>query len=149
MHCSHYPVSIVHGHSQQCISQIVRCTPAAGLTESCCLGADAHSFDYMLVHSNEAKVFDPDGNYVRRWLPVLGRMPAKWIHRCARAVTSPLSSWSALRGKQQCGTLHFQIWASDLSMPACMLQALGGPRAHAGRCGHGAGSELPTACHLH
>ncbi|CAK0781020.1 hypothetical protein CVIRNUC_005258 [Coccomyxa viridis] len=43
--------------------------------------ADAHSFDYMLVHSNEAKVFDPDGNYVRRWLPVLGRMPAKWIHR--------------------------------------------------------------------
>lgn len=44
--------------------------------------ADAHSFDYMLVHSREAKKFDPDGNYVRRWLPVLGRMPAKWIHRC-------------------------------------------------------------------
>lgn len=44
--------------------------------------ADAHSFDYMLVQSQEAKKFDPDGNYVRRWLPVLGRMPAKWIHRC-------------------------------------------------------------------
>lgn len=43
--------------------------------------ADAHPFDYMLVHSKEAKRFDPDGNYVRRWLPVLGRMPAKWIHR--------------------------------------------------------------------
>ena len=48
-----------------------------------CLLADAHPFDYMLVHSNEAKRFDPNGNYVRRWLPVLGRMPAKWIHRCA------------------------------------------------------------------
>ncbi len=46
------------------------------------VSADAHSFDYMLVHSQEAKKFDPDGNYVRRWLPVLGRMPAKWIHRC-------------------------------------------------------------------
>ena len=55
------------------------------MTWRSCGCADAHSFDYMLVHSQEAKKFDPDGNYVRRWLPVLGRMPAKWIHRCCLA----------------------------------------------------------------
>lgn len=37
----------------------------------------------MLDHKREAVKFDPSGNYVRRWLPVLSRLPNKWIHRCA------------------------------------------------------------------
>ena len=35
----------------------------------------------MLDHKREAVKFDPSGNYVRRWLPVLSRLPNKWIHR--------------------------------------------------------------------
>lgn len=45
--------------------------------------ADAHPFSYMLDHKREAVKFDPSGNYVRRWLPVLSRLPNKWIHRFA------------------------------------------------------------------
>lgn len=37
----------------------------------------------MLDHAAESARFDPNGHYVRRWLPVLARLPAKWIHRCA------------------------------------------------------------------
>lgn len=47
--------------------------------------ADAHPFSYMLNHKTEAQRFDPDGNYVRRWLPALARLPVKWIHRSAYA----------------------------------------------------------------
>lgn len=43
--------------------------------------ADAHPFSYMLDPvDKEAKRFDPDGNFVRRWLPSLSRVPAKYIH---------------------------------------------------------------------
>ena len=34
----------------------------------------------MIDLGTESKRFDPDGNYVRRWLPVLARLPAKYIH---------------------------------------------------------------------
>ncbi|KAI3433397.1 hypothetical protein D9Q98_003213 [Chlorella vulgaris] len=42
--------------------------------------ADAHEFSHIIDYSAESKRFDPDGNYVRRWLPVLARLPAKYIH---------------------------------------------------------------------
>ena len=34
----------------------------------------------MIDHHTEAKRFDPDGHYVRRWLPVLARLRTKYIH---------------------------------------------------------------------
>ncbi|KAK9843673.1 hypothetical protein WJX81_001963 [Elliptochloris bilobata] len=43
--------------------------------------ADAKPFSHMLDHAAESARFDPEGRYVRRWLPVLARLPAKWIHR--------------------------------------------------------------------
>lgn len=41
----------------------------------------------MLNHIVEAKGYDPDGNYVRRWLPALARLPLKWIHKCVSLTT--------------------------------------------------------------
>lgn len=35
----------------------------------------------MIDQPTEAQRFDPDGRYVRRWLPVLARLPAQWIHQ--------------------------------------------------------------------
>ena len=29
--------------------------------------------------------FDPDGSYVRRWIPELARLPSGWIHEPHRA----------------------------------------------------------------
>ena len=48
---------------------------------SCCLSADARPFDYMMNNIVEARVYDPDGSYVRRWLPALARLPVKYIHK--------------------------------------------------------------------
>lgn len=41
---------------------------------------DAHPFSYFIDLKEESKKFDPDGNYVRRWLPVLARLPKQYIH---------------------------------------------------------------------
>lgn len=41
---------------------------------------DAHPFSFMHDLKVEAKRFDPDGIYVRKWLPALARMPSKYIH---------------------------------------------------------------------
>ncbi|KAG7672050.1 hypothetical protein Ndes2526B_g06988 [Nannochloris sp. 'desiccata'] len=42
--------------------------------------SDAHPFEHIIDLESEAKRFDPKGNYVRRWIPVLARLPAKYIH---------------------------------------------------------------------
>ncbi|GIL75052.1 hypothetical protein Vretifemale_4894, partial [Volvox reticuliferus] len=42
--------------------------------------SDAHPFSYMMDLEKEARRFDPDGEYVRRWLPVLSRLPTEHIH---------------------------------------------------------------------
>lgn len=35
----------------------------------------------MMDNIVEAEVFDPDGSYIRRWLPALARLPIKYIHK--------------------------------------------------------------------
>lgn len=42
---------------------------------------DAHPFDYIMDLTKESQRFDPEGNYVRRWLPSLARLPKQWIQR--------------------------------------------------------------------
>lgn len=42
----------------------------------------------MLDISLEAPRYDPSGNYVRRWLPLLSRLPTKYIHRWGLALSS-------------------------------------------------------------
>lgn len=42
---------------------------------------DAHPFSYMVDMEQEWKRFDPDGHYVRRWLPVLSQLPTQYIHQ--------------------------------------------------------------------
>lgn len=42
---------------------------------------DAHPLGHMIDHQHEAKRYDPEGNWVRRWLPVLARLPVQYIHR--------------------------------------------------------------------
>lgn len=44
-------------------------------------GADAAPYFRIFNPVLQGKKFDPDGSYVRRWLPELAGMPPKWIHR--------------------------------------------------------------------
>lgn len=41
---------------------------------------DGHDFSRLIDLSTESKRFDPKGNYVRRWLPILARLPDRYIH---------------------------------------------------------------------
>ncbi len=44
-------------------------------------GADAAPFFRIFNPISQGEKFDPAGDYVRRWVPELGEMPAKWIHK--------------------------------------------------------------------
>jgi deoxyribodipyrimidine photo-lyase len=44
-------------------------------------GTDAQPFFRIFNPVLQGQRFDPDGAYVRRWVPELARVPARWIHR--------------------------------------------------------------------
>jgi deoxyribodipyrimidine photo-lyase len=44
-------------------------------------GADAAQFFRIFNPNGQGERFDPRGDYVRRWVPELGRLPVEWIHR--------------------------------------------------------------------
>ncbi|MFO8027214.1 MAG: deoxyribodipyrimidine photo-lyase [Opitutales bacterium] len=43
-------------------------------------GADAAPYFRIFNPMTQGKKFDPDGDYVRRWVPELAKVPAKYIH---------------------------------------------------------------------
>ena len=44
-------------------------------------GADAAPYFRVFNPVLQGEKFDPDGEYVRRWVPALSAVPNKWIHR--------------------------------------------------------------------
>mmetsp|Transcript_6370 Transcript_6370/g.14137 ORF Transcript_6370/g.14137 Transcript_6370/m.14137 type:complete len:935 (-) Transcript_6370:1153-3957(-) len=42
--------------------------------------ADAHPFSFIIDLGPESARLDPDGEYVRRWLPALAQLPTAYIH---------------------------------------------------------------------
>ncbi len=44
-------------------------------------GADAAPYFRIFNPSTQGQRFDPQGEYVRRWVPELARLPSKWIHQ--------------------------------------------------------------------
>jgi len=53
----------------------------AGWQWSAGCGCDAQPYFRIFNPVTQGKKFDPEGNYVRRWVPELGRMPARYIHQ--------------------------------------------------------------------
>jgi deoxyribodipyrimidine photo-lyase len=43
-------------------------------------GADAAPYFRIFNPVTQGRKFDPDGDYVRRWVPELADAPAEWIH---------------------------------------------------------------------
>ena len=55
-------------------------------------GADAAPYFRIFNPVAQGQRFDPDGAYVRRWVPELRNLPAKWIHQPWTAPDSSLST---------------------------------------------------------
>jgi len=54
-------------------------------------GTDAQPYFRIFNPVLQGRRFDPDGAYVRRWLPELSRLPARWMHRPWEAPASVLA----------------------------------------------------------
>ena len=52
----------------------------AGWQWSAGCGCDAQPYFRVFNPVSQGQRFDPDGNYVRRWLPELSSLPARYIH---------------------------------------------------------------------
>ena len=44
-------------------------------------GADAMPYFRIFNPVSQGEKFDPQGDYVRRWVPELSSLPSKWIHQ--------------------------------------------------------------------
>ncbi len=53
-------------------------------------GADAAPYFRIFNPVTQGEKFDPQGTYVRRWVPEIGRLPDKWIHQPWRAPAETL-----------------------------------------------------------
>jgi deoxyribodipyrimidine photo-lyase len=55
-------------------------------------GADAAPYFRIFNPVTQGERFDPDGAYIRRWVPELARLQGKWIHRPWEAPASALEA---------------------------------------------------------
>jgi deoxyribodipyrimidine photo-lyase len=55
-------------------------------------GADAAPFFRIFNPISQGEKFDPEGGYVRHWVPELARLPAAWIHRPSEAPPAVLAA---------------------------------------------------------
>jgi deoxyribodipyrimidine photo-lyase len=63
-------------------------------------GADAAPFFRIFNPTSQGLKFDPDGAYVRRWVPELARLPPEWLHQPWTAPDSVLAAAGISLGDQ-------------------------------------------------
>jgi deoxyribodipyrimidine photo-lyase len=62
-------------------------------------GADAAPFFRIFNPVAQGQKFDPQGDYVRRWVPELRRVPESWIHQPWKAPDHVLTEAAVRLGK--------------------------------------------------
>ncbi|MHC1763578.1 MAG: deoxyribodipyrimidine photo-lyase [Verrucomicrobiia bacterium] len=62
-------------------------------------GADAAPFFRIFNPVLQGRKFDPDGAYVRQWVPELAKLPDKWLHEPWTAPDNILSAAGVKRGR--------------------------------------------------
>ena len=62
-------------------------------------GADAAPFFRIFNPVSQGEKFDPNGDYVRAWVPELARLPARWIHQPWVASSADLREFGVVLGK--------------------------------------------------
>jgi len=92
---------------------------------------DGLPFGNLLDLEREARRYDPDGGYVRAWLPALARLPDRWIHRPWAAPAAVLADAGVEVGGPDGGTYPERVVspqesASALAAATRALSAGGG-----------------------
>jgi deoxyribodipyrimidine photo-lyase len=62
-------------------------------------GADAAPYFRIFNPVSQGEKFDPNGDYVRQWVPELAKLPAPWIHQPWAAPAAELTRASVMLGK--------------------------------------------------
>jgi deoxyribodipyrimidine photo-lyase len=99
-------------------------------------GADAAPYFRVFNPAMQGAKFDPDGVYVRRWVPELAKLPSLWIHRPHEADSDVLSKAGVRLG----GTYPFPIVdhaEARLRALAAFGRITAGPRGESRPLGRG------------
>ncbi len=62
-------------------------------------GADAAPYFRIFNPTLQGRKFDPEGEYVRRWVPELAKLPKRWIHEPAAASPMDLAGAGIVLGR--------------------------------------------------
>jgi deoxyribodipyrimidine photo-lyase len=62
-------------------------------------GADAAPYFRIFNPALQGQRYDPQGIYVRRWVPELAKMPTRWLHRPEQAPAAELKAARVVLGK--------------------------------------------------
>ncbi len=81
-------------------------------------GADAAPFFRIFNPVNQGEKFDPQGDYVRRWVPELARLPAAWIHRPWQAPPAVLARAGVGIGRTYPAPIVSHTIAREVAMEA-------------------------------
>ena len=81
-------------------------------------GADAAPFFRIFNPVSQGERFDPDGCYVRRWVPELGRLPAAWIHRPWEAPPAVLAAAGVELGRNYPRPVVSLLLSRELALEA-------------------------------
>jgi deoxyribodipyrimidine photo-lyase len=88
-------------------------------------GADAAPYFRIFNPVRQGEKFDPEGAYVRRWVPELAGLPAKWIHQPWAAPASVLEAGGVRLGSDYPEPVVELAKSRDEALAA--LKALAGP----------------------
>ena len=79
-------------------------------------GADAAPFFRIFNPEIQGEKFDPEGDYIRRWVPELRLVPRRWIHKPHRAPTEVLQKAGVSLGKNYPEPIVSHIIAREVAL---------------------------------
>ncbi len=91
-------------------------------------GADAAPFFRVFNPVLQGEKFDPEGDYVRRWVPELGKLPAKIIHKPWLSTAAELASYGVELGRSYPEPIVEHSFARQRALSALDVVKLRGDR---------------------
>jgi deoxyribodipyrimidine photo-lyase len=81
-------------------------------------GADAAPFFRIFNPQKQGETFDPDGAYVRKWVPEIAKLPDKFLHAPATAPREVLAKAGITLGKNYPAPMVDHAEARDAALAA-------------------------------